>query len=154
MLYFTSCPFLFVINRWTWITPWGASSSQISPSDSLSKSSSLYRMIPRLMFRVLWGVEDIAILWICFSDSRFNDCCFRWHSIIKPPDFSLVTFLTSPAQFLIFFSIAKCDNLVSGIPPSLLFKTIKRDQLLENSISSSYLLSFFLFLGFIWNLLI
>jgi hypothetical protein len=57
-----------------------------------------------------------------------NPNCFRWHSIIKPPDFSLVTFLTSLAQFLIFFSIAKCDNLVSGIPPSLLFKTINRDQ--------------------------
>jgi hypothetical protein len=52
-------------------------------------------------------------------------------------------FLTSPAQFLIFFSIAKCDNLVSGIPPSLLFKTINRDQLSETSISSSSLFSFF-----------
>jgi hypothetical protein len=39
-------------------------------------------------------VEDIFILWICFSESRFNDCCLRWHSIIKPPDFNLVTFFT------------------------------------------------------------
>ena len=108
-------------------------------------------MIPRLVLRVLWGVEDIAILWICFSESRFNDCCLRWHSIIKPPDFNLVTFFTSPAQLLMHFSITKGDNLVSGIQPSLLSKTIKRDQLLENSISSSYLLSFFLFLfGICW----
>ena len=90
---------------------------------------------------------------ICFSESRFNDCCLRWHSIIKPPDFNLVTFFTSPAQLLIDFSTTKGDNLVSGIQPPLLFKTIKRDQLLETSISSSYLLSFFLFLwlfGICW----
>jgi hypothetical protein len=49
---------------------------------------------------------------------------------------------TSPAQLLMHFSIAKGDNLVSSIQPSLLFKTIKRDQLLENSISSSYLLDY------------
>jgi hypothetical protein len=49
-------------------------------------------MIPRLVLRVLWEVQDIVILWICFSESRFNDCCFRWHSIIKPPDFNLITF--------------------------------------------------------------
>jgi hypothetical protein len=38
-------------------------------------------------------------------------------------------------------SMTKGDNLVSGMQPSLLFKTIKRDQLLEIAISSSYLLS-------------
>ena len=56
-------------------------------------------------------------------------------------------------QFWMHFSKTKGDNLVSGIQPSLLFKTIKCDQLLENSISSSYLLSFFLFLwlfGICW----
>ena len=79
-------------------------------------------MIPRLLLRVLWGVEDIAILWICFSESRFNDC-LRWHSIARLP-FGDIIHISCTAV-----SISKGDNVVSGIQPSLLFKTIKYDQL-------------------------
>jgi hypothetical protein len=48
-----------------------------------------------------------------------------------------VTFFTSPPHLLIHFVITKGDNFVSGIPPSLLFKTINPDQMSETSISSS-----------------
>ena len=85
---------------------------------------------------------------IFFSESRFNECFCLSHSINKLQDFNLVTFFTSPAQLLMYFSIAKGDNYVSGVPPSLLFKTTNPDQLSETSISSSYLLSLlFLFWG-------
>ena len=40
------------------------------------------------------------------------------------------------------------DSFVKGTRPSLLFQAMNRDQLSDSPISSSSLLSFFLFLGF------
>jgi hypothetical protein len=110
--------------------------------DTFRRRSSEYKYRP--CWYSVGGEKDGELLYIC---------CLRWHSIIKPSDFNLVTFFTSPAQLLMHFSITKGDIFVSGTPPSLLFNTINRDQLSETALSSSYLASFFLFFGGIyWNL--
>lgn len=54
------------------------------------------------------------MLWICFKDSKITDCFRRWHSTIKPSERIVVTFVTSPAQLIIHFSITKGDNFVRG----------------------------------------
>ena len=47
------------------------------------------------------------------------------------------------------------DNFVSGIPPSLLFKTISRDQLSETSVSSSSLVpTVILYLSRLWFIVV
>ena len=80
-------------------------------------------------------------------DCKFKDCCFLCVSINKAPDLNFVTFFfISAAQLLIHVSMTV--GFVKGTKPSLLFKAMNRDQLSEPSVSSSSLLSCFLFLGF------
>jgi hypothetical protein len=50
----------------------------------------------------------------CLSASKFNDCCFLKHSIIKLSDLNLVTFFTSPEHPLIVFSMINGEILVKG----------------------------------------
>ena len=71
-------------------------------------------MIPRLLLRVLCGEAEMLMSLTCLSASKFNDCCFLKHSIIKLPDLNLVTFFTSPAHPLIVCSMINGEILVKG----------------------------------------
>ena len=61
--------------------------------------------------RVLCGETEMLMSLIYLSASKFNNCCFLKHSIIKLPDLNLASFLTSPAQpWLFFFSSMNGEN--------------------------------------------
>lgn len=49
-----------VVNRRVWVTPWLVSSSVISSSEQVARLRQ--RMMPRLVFRYLWGVIVVGVL--------------------------------------------------------------------------------------------
>ena len=70
-------------------------------------------MIPRLMLRVLCGETEMLMSLIYLSASKFNNCCFLKHSIIKLPDLNLASFLTSLAQPWLFFFQAWMEKTIA-----------------------------------------
>ena len=60
-------------------------------------------MIPQLLLGVMCSDAEMLMSFICLNASKFNDCCFIRHSIIKLSDLNFVTFFTCPAQYCIAF---------------------------------------------------
>lgn len=99
------------VNLRVLVTPWLVSSSVISSSEQVARLRQ--RMIPRLVFRNLWGVMVVLMLTSDWVFRRLSVCFLVAVSIRMSPDRIRVTFLTvDPAARLTLLASMNGERLV------------------------------------------
>jgi hypothetical protein len=98
-------------------------SGSVIPRDSIAFDSKINRGRFAIIYRVrvLCGETEMLMSLIYLSASKFNNCCFLKHSIIKLPDLNLASFLTSPAQPIVCGLKANILHCIYVISKSILY---------------------------------